>query len=945
MNVIDLLDATAEVAAPRLTPEGAQLAARQCTARLVGSPALEVRIHAISELSKLARTYPATASSALEAVLDCGRKQPDSVVVTGAVAEYLLQLIRFYDSDSEEMAAARLGACESILSITGSISYLFEGASLVLVNNTPSSMDSQSECLDVLQKIFTTPTTHDQLANALCGASVVPGLPQGYSLAPRLLILLQTKGTRGISLVDEILAIPGAMEGDIPLLIAVTRLGLFEALFEKIEVDRVTTQVSTSAASLLLQILAKYGCQILPQLREHFTARNLLARLGDNVHACAYTLLNNLSREAETTPVLYSVLLDCLRASPLLICDLEGQTLLTSKLFEYSLMLICTPGDLAFSQQSVVDIATAAADVVLVVIERSQDAGMTIARMAVLSLQPGAPSQSVNIIDRLLHLIGTLHGEAVRGLRERISAIVKACISLPPIARDLSASFVRAIIVMYRTTWKDGLRVIARSLRLGTPGAPNKSLETAQKLYREKVLSLSQTTSLNHSENVSTLFSNVCCALPPSRIPELVLSLLDILHLLMDDPEAGACVTLACMVKPASARDLPCPFIGQLLLMAPYVDAAQNSLLALLLRCITRLSPETFFTLCSLAFNSTSSSVAGVIGQLLGLLVVGAVEKVTEKLIAYLVLQVPANLLKTINLGPGLVDIDSIRDALRQAVKYSSESTETHVVAVLDGLEGVDWGERITTLSFSGTEAISPQGVSGATILTTETTNIVPTTKELSVSEIMTSDACTQTVLDVDEILRENLLLHEQLKVTEAKVEAMQLAIDAHPDMASPLQYPVQSLEANDEVFIGASGCSESFYSEGTVCSSHAVVIPAEHLTSQLCDGMNYLQAPETDGGEGDDPSYSALLSQQEPTAGTGPSKGPDVDAEGLETIVEQQPEVVAPIPEELALDQEPIPLVFDEITLPSTTKGRGRTGRHRNNAHYVRCPEAPPTE
>lgn len=945
MNVTDLLDATAEVAAPRLTPESAQLAARQCTARLVGSPALEVRIHAITELSKLARAYPATASSALEAVLDCGRKQHDSVVVAGAVADYLLQLIQSHDSDSEEMAAARLEACGSILSIAGSIAYLFEGVSFEIASNTPSSIETQSGCLDVLQKIFTTPSTHDQLANALRGVSVVPGLPQGYQLASRLLALLQAKGTRGISLVDEILAIPGAMEGDTPLLLVITRLGLFETLFDKIEADRVTSQISTSAASLLLQVLTKYGHQILPQLREHFVVKGLLARLGDNVHACAYTLLNNLSRGVDTTPVLYSVLLDCLRASPLLIHGTEGQTLITSKLFEYSLMLICTPGDLAFSQQSVVDIATAAADVILAVAECNQDTGMMIARMAVLSLQPGAPSQNVNILDRLLYLIGTLHGETLKGLRERICNIIKICIRLPAVARDLSASFVRAIIVMYRTTWKDGLRVIARSLRLGTPGAPSKSLEAAQKLYREKVLSLPHTTASNHSESVSVLFSSVCCALPPTRTPELVLSLLDILHLLMDDVEAGACITLACMTKPVTARDLPCPFIGQLLAIVPYADAAQNSLLALLLRCITRLSSDTFFTICSLAFNTSGSSIAGVIGQLLGLLVVGAAEKTTEKLIAYLILQAPVDVLKVINLGPGPIDMDSLRDVLRRAVKNSSDSADPHVVAILHDLDEVDWMDRINALCLSGAEAISPQGVSNASASTTEVPNVAPTMKEVPVIEIMSINASTQTILNIDEVLRENLLLHEQLKVTEAKVEAMQLALDTQPDVTSPLQYPAQSLEPNDEVFIGASGCSESFHSEGTVCSSHAVVIPAEHLTSQLCDGMNYLQAPGTDAGEGFDPSYSALLSQQEQPMATGASGDLVMDAEGLETIAEQQPEVVASNPEAMESDHEPIPLVFDEVTLPSTTKGRGRTGRHRNNAHYVRCPEAPPPE
>lgn len=357
-----------------------------------------------------------------------------------------------------------------------------------------------------LIEVLTNPASAGAVAQALRGRGEdVPGLSLDQPLAPFLLQILRTSqpSSQDFALVDLFLSVEGATDvfasvsedpGAQPsqpsqssqppppqartmLLTACMAGGLLDALLTAVEVDQASSSLSVSAMGLLSNAVSVYGpgdAATRAYVDATFASTDTVARLGNILHSCAYAVVTALSQGSQiggaVVPILRAALgivyaLNDGKGPP---PDAAQDPYVNSKVFDYSVMLLCTPDAQHLADPAIYDLALAAARVLLAV-ARSETTLRRLSVTVTLSLTPGGTGR-VDVLSRLCRL---LCAELLEDGNAEFSAVVHrllhAMLSIDDVALGFAAALSKPVRAVYRNSWKEGLKVLIKSFSLRIP--------------------------------------------------------------------------------------------------------------------------------------------------------------------------------------------------------------------------------------------------------------------------------------------------------------------------------------------------------------------------------------------------------------------------------------------------------------------------------------------
>lgn len=626
-QLISLTVAETPVAIHRVPDVDIDTLVGQLVARLDSSPALETQLHSLNELSLLASTNPKSLLVCLSSIYKILSAPDTSPTILLASFSFLRSLFSPNAKDKEEDAEQRRNAKVSFLQEST------HGLSLALAQSVQVQNSTTSPALSVLVWLLTDTESMSIVTKILQHKIQTPSFSIDTPIAEHLVQLMRSTSTDAFTVIDMIISIPEAMDGQINLVISCIKAGILEQALRNIETDKVTTPRAISSMHILCKVInlttTLSSVDVTFLLSQEVIQRNIIGGLGDLVHACTYSLINDLANKKPFGDAVTTVLSKALNLVKMLILPGTKQAILESKVFAYSLMLVCSPADADLMHNEIRLVSLDAARLILQLIKDDQVASQKMANTVVLSLQPGVPMKSIDVLTRLIHILTTLGDNIDSEFYSTILNLLLETLRHKELVTGCLNTVTNPLFSLYKASWTDGFKLLARTLGLKTPedilGKSSKEqayirfssyVQEAQKSYRNAVVQLLGKGDIGSKYSISKqscLKLIQCIANNGSSPTVLESSAICLLNIITNDGRNGQCLAFSTLSYPKTIYDAIPTFIGALFRATARILATHQSeitILTLLIALQDVLKSDNFFAFVSLFYIGDPSELA-----------------------------------------------------------------------------------------------------------------------------------------------------------------------------------------------------------------------------------------------------------------------------------------------------------------------------------------------
>lgn len=800
-QLISLTVAEPPVAIQRASDADIGTLVGQLVSRLESSPALETQLHSLNELSLLAATNPGPLLVCLPSVYRILSSPATSPTILLASFSFLKSLFAPSAKDQEEDVKQRRNAKLSFLQEST------HGLSLALAQSAQAQNSATTPALSVLVWLLTDSESMSLITKILQHKLQTPSFSVETSLAEHLVQLLRSANSDGFTVIDSILAIPEAMDGQANLVASCIRAGMLEQALKNIEADKVTTPRAISSMHILTKTINLATNVSLSDatfsLSQEVIQRNVIGGLGDLVHACTYSIINDLANKKPFGDAVATVLSKALSLVKVLIFPGTKQAILDSKVFAYSLMLICSPADTDFAHKDIQLVSLDAARLILQLIEADQVASQKMANTVVLSLQPGVPMRSIDVITRLTHILTALGDSVDPEFYKFVLHLLLETLQHRDLVSGCLNSVTNPLFSLYKASWTDGFKLLARTLGLKPPedilGKASKEqayirlfayVQEAQKSYRSAVVQLLGKGDHGFKSSVSKqscLNMMQCMANNGSPLTVLAASAICLLNIIANDSRNGQCLAFSTLSYPKTIYDVIPTFVGALFGAAARVLPDHHSavtVLTLLIALQDVLKSNSFFAFVSLFYSSDPAELVRNLSTFIAASLKADTPILIRLMTASIVASMPIDFYTAVS--PLLVETSNTGEALRAALNAAliqgktAELPESRVLrpylttlknnvdALINALNTLPLTQQtatsaaITTTAATTTATIVP-ALPAAPVLNPNPATLPQHPVSIAKATATLTNNYTQTDLSVDSLIVEQALMREEI--------------------------------------------------------------------------------------------------------------------------------------------------------------------------------------
>ncbi|EFO63131.1 Hypothetical protein GLP15_1048 [Giardia lamblia P15] len=760
----------------------------QLMSRLESSPALETQLHSLNELSLLATTSPGPLLVCLPSVCKLLSSSTMSPTILLALFSFLCALFASSARDQAKDAQHRT---------TAKVNFLKEsinGLSLAFAYSTQTQNATTSPALSVLVWLLSDADSMDLVTKILQRKTQTPSFSTETCLAEHLVQLLRVASPDAFTVVDLILSIPEAMDGQSTLVASCIKTGILEQALKNIEADKVTTPRAISSMHILTKSVSLAANLSLSDatfsLSQEVIQRNIIGGLGDLVHACTYSLINDLANKKPFGDAVATVLSKSLNLIKTLISSETKQVILDSKIFSYSLMLVCSPADADFMHKDIRLVSLDAISLIVQLVEADQVSHQKMANTVLLCLQPGVPMRSTDVLTRLSHILTVLGGKVDLEFYDTVLHLLLGTYQYKDLVSGCLNAMTNPLFSLYKASWTDGFKLLARTLGMKAPeGMLKKSsneqlyarfaayVQEAQKDYRAAIVqtlgkgdpgpkcSISKQSCLNLMQ---------CIANSESSPTVLAASAACLLSMITNDNRNGQCLALSALSCPKTIYDIVPTFLGALFGSTARILLNQQSvvnLLVLLIALLDILKNESFFAVISLFYIGSPAELVKHLITFITISLKTDIPILIRAMTAFIIASMPASFYATVSplLSETFNNGESLRAVLEAALVQGKavqlpESPillphlarfKNNIDATIGALNALPFVQKTptTTSVLPVTHSLEEQDQKGLPH------SSVPL-PQLSVVSVTNS---TQTDLDVDALIAAQTLLRQEL--------------------------------------------------------------------------------------------------------------------------------------------------------------------------------------
>lgn len=760
----------------------------QLVSRLESSPALETQLHSLNELSLLATTNPGPLLVCLPSVCRLLSSPAVSPTILSALFSFLCALFASSARDQAEDTQHRT---------TAKVSFLKEstnGLSLAFAYSTQTQNAATSPALSVLVWLLTDTDSMDLVAKILQHKIQTPSFSTETCLAERLVQLLRIANPDAFTVVDLILSIPGAMDGQSTLVASCIKAGILEQALKNIEADKVTTPRAISSMHILTKSVSLAAnlssSDATFSLSQEVIQRNIIGSLGDLVHACTYSLINDLANKKPFGDAVATVLSRSLSLVKTLISSETKQAILDSAIFSYSLMLVCSPADADFIHKDIRLVSLDAASLIMQLVGTDQASHQKMANTVLLSLQPGVPMRSIDVLTRLSHILTALGDRVDPEFYDAVLHLLLGTYQHKDLVSGCLNAVTNPLFSLYKTSWTDGFKLLARTLGMKAPEdvlrkSSNEQLyarfsayvQEAQKSYRTvivQVLGKGDPGPKCSVSKQSCLNLMQCMENSESSPTVLAASAACLLSIITNDNRNGQCLALSALSCPKTIYDIIPTFLGALFGSTARVLLNQQpavNLLTLLIALLDILKNEHFFVVISLFYIGSPAELVKHLSTFIAVSLKPDTSILVRAMTASIVASMPASFYAAVSpmLSETFTNGDSLKTALETVLVQGKAAQlpespillphlarlKNNIDTMIDTLRALPLVQKAPTTT-PALPVVHSLEEPDQTVLPQPSTSL-PHPSVVSVTTF------TQTDLDVDALMAEQALLRQEL--------------------------------------------------------------------------------------------------------------------------------------------------------------------------------------
>lgn len=683
-QLISLTVAELPVAPQRVPDSDMGALVGQLVSRLESSPALETQLHSLNELSLLATTSPGPLLACLPSIYKILSSPATSPTILLAAFSFLCALFAPTAKDQAEDTKQRTSAKISFLQES------MNGLSLAFAQSTQMHNATTSPALSVLVWLLTDSEPMSIVTEILQHRIHVPSFSTQTCLAEHLVQLLQIANPDAFTVIDLVLSIPGAIDGQSALVASCTKAGILEQALRNIEADKVTTPRAISSMHILT-LTVDLAANLSPpdatfSLSQEVIQRNVIGSLGDLVHACTYSLISDLADKKPFGDAVATVLSKALHLISMLISPGTKQLILDSKIFAYSLMLVCSPADADFAHKDIRLVSLDAAKLILQLVGDDPASNQKIANTVVLSLQPGVSMRSIDVPTRLSHILLALWESIDPDFYAAVLRLLLGIFQQTDLVAGCLNAVTNPLFSLYKASWTGGFKLLARTLGMRVPEDISRKsskeqaymrfsayAQEAQKIYRTAVV---QTLGKGDSGPKCSVSKQTCINLlqcmANSELPPTVLvaSATCLLSMIASNDRNGQCLAFSVLSCPKTIYDSIPTFLGALFGSAARALSNQQSalsVLTLLIALLDILKSDNFFAFVSLFYISDPAELVKHLSNFIAVSLKVDTPALIRGMAASIIASMPAAFYTSIS--PLLSETFSSGESLRTALK------------------------------------------------------------------------------------------------------------------------------------------------------------------------------------------------------------------------------------------------------------------------------------